>query len=84
MKGVSRHYKQLSTDLQPTVAGPPVPGRIHTVVLVSNLLAPTLRALAYAQSSDPATLRAVHVAVEHDDDSLPREWRSGGSRSPSS
>ena len=38
------------------------------MVLVSNLLAPTLQSLAYAQSTNPASLRAVHVAVEHDDD----------------
>ena len=74
MKGVSRHYRELNTQLQPSAAGPPLPGRVHTVVLVSNLLAPTLQALAYAESTNPASLRAVHVAVEHDDDSVPREW----------
>jgi amino acid transporter len=75
MKGVSKHYRDLGSQLQPSAAGPPLPGRLHAVVLVSNLLAPTLQALAYAESSNPATLRAVHVAVEHDDDQLPREWR---------
>ncbi len=66
MKGVSRHYSELDSQLQPSAAGPPLPGRIHTVVLVSNLLAPTLQALAFAQASNPASLRAVQVAVEHD------------------
>ena len=32
-------------------------------VLVSNLLAPTLRALAFAEATSPATLRAVKVAA---------------------
>jgi amino acid transporter len=75
MKGVSRHYRDLETQLQPAAAGPSLPGRVHGVVLVSNLLAPTLQSLAYAQSTNPATLRAVHVAVEHADDQLPQEWR---------
>ena len=36
-------------------SGVALPGRIHTVVLVSNLLAPTLRALAFAEATNPAT-----------------------------
>jgi amino acid transporter len=75
MKGVSRHYRDLGRQLQASAAGPSLPGRVHGVVLVSNLLAPTLQSLAYAQSTNPASLRAVHVAVEPADDSLPQEWR---------
>ena len=48
------------------------------MVLVSNMLSPTLQALAFAQASNPASLRAVHVAVEHGDDELPQEWRERG------
>jgi len=78
MKGVNRHYRDLNSKLQPSAAGASLPGRVHSVVLVSNLLAPTLQALAYAQSTNPATLRAVNVAVEHEDSRLPEEWRRRG------
>jgi hypothetical protein len=55
-----------------------LPARIHTVVLVSNLLAPTLRALAFAEATGPATLRAVTVAAEEAEDPLPAQWRQRG------
>ena len=59
-------------------AGVTLPSRVHSVVLVSNLLAPTLRALAFAEATSPATLRAVKVAAEEADDPLPREWEERG------
>lgn len=73
MKSVSRHYARLGEQLAPGAAGVGLPSRVHSVVLVSNLLAPTLRALAFAQATSPATLRAVKVAAEDIDDPLPRE-----------
>lgn len=64
MKAVARHYEGVSAQLAAPASGVALPGRIHTVVLVSNLLAPTLRALAYARATRPDTLRAVTVASE--------------------
>jgi hypothetical protein len=55
-----------------------LPAQVHAVVLVSNLLAPTLRALAFAQAAAPASIRAVKVAVEGADDPLPSEWEQLG------
>jgi hypothetical protein len=78
MKATSRHYRQVSRELAPGPSGVPVPSRIHAVVLVSNLLAPTLRALAFAQATSPATLRAVKVSVDDGEDPLPREWQARG------
>ncbi len=63
---------------RPSAAGVTLPSRVHSVVLVSNLLAPTLRALAFAEAISPATLRAVKVAAEEADDPLPREWQERG------
>ena len=40
--------------------------------------APTLRALAFAQATSPATLRAVKVADDADADPLPAEWVERG------
>ena len=55
-----------------------LPARVHAVVLVSNLLSPTLRALAFAEATAPATIRAVKVAAEGAGDPLPAEWEERG------
>ncbi len=78
MKAIARHYHSVTWRLAPTASGATLPGRIHGVVLVSNLLAPTLRALAYAQVTAPATLRAVTVSDDPSDDQLPRLWEERG------
>jgi amino acid transporter len=78
MKAVARHYRQLELELAPGASGVALPARVHAVVLVSNLLAPTLRALAFAQATDAATVRAVKVSAEDVDDALPTEWRERG------
>jgi amino acid transporter len=78
MKGVSRHYTRVGEQLAPSAAGVTLPSRAHTVVLVSNLLAPTLRALAFAEAMSPASLRAVKVAADEAEDPLPREWQDRG------
>ena len=78
MKAVSRHYARIGEALAPSAAGVTLPSRVHSVVLVSNLLAPTLRALAFAEATSPATLRAVKVAADEADDPLPREWEERG------
>jgi hypothetical protein len=78
MKRVARHYKKFESALKPGVIGAVLPAKVHAVVLVSNLLAPTLRALAYAQATDPATLRAVKISDEDVEDELPGEWATRG------
>ena len=78
MKGVARHYRQLNEELVPGASGVSLPARVHAVVLVSNLLAPTLRALAFAEALEPATLRAVRVSSDDVDDPLPDEWTARG------
>jgi amino acid transporter len=82
MKAVAAHYSQIGTELSPAAAGVSLPAQVHVAVLVSNLLAPTLRALAFAQASGPATLRAVKVSAEDVDDPLPAEWAQRGIRVP--
>ena len=78
MKAVSRHYARIGEALAPPAAGVTLPSRVHSIVLVSNLLAPTLRALAFAEATSPATVRAVKVAADEADDPLPREWHERG------
>jgi amino acid transporter len=78
MKAVAQHYRHLSEELAPAASGVALPEEVHAVVLVSNLLMPTLRALAFAQATAPATLRAVKVSAEDTTDPLPREWEQRG------
>jgi hypothetical protein len=78
MKSVSRHYRSVNSRLAPGAAGVALPGRIHVLVPVSNLLAPTLRALAFAEATKPDTLRAVKVSAEDVEDPLPDEWEQRG------
>jgi amino acid transporter len=78
MKGIRAHYRAVARSLAPTPSGVALPARIHAVVLVSNLLAPTLRALAFAQATAPETLRAVTVATGDDADALIRQWEDRG------
>jgi amino acid transporter len=78
MKAVAQHYRHISEELVPGASGVVLPEDVHAVVLVSNLLMPTLRALAFAQATGPATLRAVKVSSEDATDPLPEEWRQRG------
>src|SRR4051812_4799611 len=81
MKGIAMHYREVGRELAPTASGIALPARVHAVVLVSNLQAPTLRALAFAQAMSPASLRAVKVTDGETDavhEPLAEEWRERG------
>jgi hypothetical protein len=77
MKAIAGHYRHLAHALAAEPGGVAMPARIHVVVLVSNLRAPTLRALAFAQATSPASLVALQVVAD-DDDPLAREWVERG------
>ncbi|MEA2310720.1 MAG: hypothetical protein QOE28_688 [Solirubrobacteraceae bacterium] len=74
MKAIGRHYALLRAELAPAAAGVALPARVHGVVLISNLDAPALRALAFAQASAYASLRALTVADTGEPTELPEEW----------
>ena len=78
MKSIATHYREFTHDLQAAPSGVALPAQVHAVVLVSNLLAPTLRALAFAQATAPASIRAVTVAAGGADDPLAAEWEQRG------
>jgi len=67
MKAIHRHYDTVSRELasQEAEQGEIVlPSRNHSVVLVSKLHLPTLRALAYARATRPDVLEAITVNVD--------------------
>src|SRR4051794_15484846 len=81
MKWIATHYREVGSELAPPASGIAMPARVHAVVLVSNLQAPTLRALAFAQATSPASLRAVKVTDGETDavhEPLAEEWRERG------
>jgi hypothetical protein len=54
-----------------------LPTRVHTLVLVSKIHKPTLRALAYARATRPTVLEAINVNFDQDEtDALVREWET--------
>jgi len=78
MKTIASHYRHVERELAPGASGVVLPARIHAVVLVSKLNVPTLRALAFAQATAPATLVALKVSADDADDPLPTAWEERG------
>jgi len=76
MKGISRHYRAVSAELDVTVGDRPLlPSRNHAIVLVSRMHLPTLRAIAYATATRPSELEAVTVRIDDDDvQRLQEDW----------
>jgi amino acid transporter len=75
MTAIRRHYDRVAIELKPVPAGVLLPSRIHVIVLVSKLHAPTLRALAFARATRPSTLTALTVRTSAaETEHLMREW----------
>ncbi|MFG1813225.1 APC family permease [Kribbella sp. NPDC049174] len=80
MKGIRRHYttfsKQMAAEGDEQLM---LPSRVHSIVLVSKLHKPTLRALAFAKAARPYTLEAVTVDVDREEsETLQAEWDRRG------
>ena len=83
MRGIHRHYDKVAVELTPpqeleelTLT---LPARNRSIVLVSKLHLPTLRALAYARATQPSHLEAVTVDVDEADTlRLKEEWERAG------
>ncbi|MFI6826182.1 APC family permease [Kribbella sp. NPDC050241] len=80
MKGIRRHYNRVSEQMAVEGDEPlMLPSRVHSIVLVSKLHKPTLRALAFAKAARPYMLEAVTVDVDRDEsEALQAEWDSRG------
>ncbi len=80
MESIRKHYDRVAIEL---VAGEDesvtLPSRVHSIVLVSKVHKPTLRALAYARATRPTVLEAVTVDVDEDGTSrLIDDWERRG------
>jgi len=76
MRGIQRHYQNVALELTPGLDGPmTLPSSNVSIVLVSKLHLPTLRALAYARATKPARLEAITVDVDEGETlRLKEEW----------
>ncbi len=75
MKLIRKHYDSVSAELSDVEWDGVLPSRTHSIVLVSKLHNPTMRALAYARATRPDTLEAITVNVdEADTRALVRDW----------
>src|ERR1022692_2910072 len=84
MRGIHRHYESVAIELAP----PPdlvmtLPASNRSIVLVSKLHLPTLRALAYARATSPSHLEAITVDVDEAETlRLKEEWDRSGMAIP--
>jgi len=82
MTAIRRHYTRVSEEI--AAADAPgedyvLPSRVHSLVLVSKLHKPTLRALSYAKLMRSDTLEALSVNVDpQETKALQDEWQSHG------
>jgi amino acid transporter len=82
MTAIRRHYDRVSSEL--AVAEEPSeeevkPSRVHSIVLVSKVHKPTLRALSYARLFRSDTLEALSINVDPaDTKALQAEWHRRG------
>ncbi len=75
MRAINRHYARVSEQLQPDADVRMLPSRVHTVVLVSKVHKPTLRALAFARATRPDSLTALTVNVDDEETrALQADW----------
>lgn len=76
MKGIRRHYENVSKELRVDPEESRVlPSRVRSIVLVSNLHKPVLRALAFARATRPDSLVALTVNVDDNETrKLQEQW----------
>ncbi len=75
MRAIKRHYARVSEQLRPDDDVRMLPSRVHTVVLVSKVHKPTLRALAFARATRPDSLTALTVNVDDEETrALQADW----------
>jgi amino acid transporter len=76
MQRIHGHYEKVRHELATTEdERMMLPARVHTLVLVSKIHKPTLRALAYARATRPTVLEAITVNVDDAETAaLEAEW----------
>ncbi|QIG42877.1 APC family permease [Nocardioides anomalus] len=75
MRGIRRHYDNVADELAADEEDRIMPTRVHSIVLISKLNKPALRALAFAKATRPNVLEAVYVSIDPaDTNRLLEDW----------
>ncbi|MFD5749619.1 APC family permease [Streptomyces sp. NPDC127033] len=86
MTAIRRHYDRVSAEIaadEDSAADTVRPSRVHSIVLVSKLHKPTLRALGYAKLMRSDTLEALSINVDTaETKALKDEWERRGINVP--
>ncbi|MEU4493908.1 APC family permease [Streptomyces sp. NBC_00210] len=86
MTAIRRHYDRVSDEIAAEEERPDDyvrPSRVHSIVLVSKIHKPTLRALAYAKLMRSDKLEAVSISVDTaETKALKEEWERRGINVP--
>lgn len=87
MTAIRRHYDRVAGEIAAAEGGPGAdgvrPSRVHTIVLVSKVHKPTLRALAFAKLTRSDRLEALSINVDADETKqLKDEWERRGINVP--
>ncbi|GHE51355.1 APC family permease [Streptomyces vinaceus] len=86
MTAIRKHYDRVAAEIA-AVEGPSDdsvrPSRVHSIVLVSKVHKPTLRALAFAKLTRSDTLEALSISVDPaETKALKEEWERRGINVP--
>lgn len=75
MRKIRSHYDDVAEELAADEDDKVLPTRVHSIVLVSKLNKPALRALAFAKATRPNVLEAVYVSIDpRDTNRLLEDW----------
>lgn len=66
MRVIAHHYEQVDAELavEPDSSVRALPSRVHSLIVLTSVRKPVVRALAYARASRPSTLEAVVVDTD--------------------
>ncbi|MDO4919782.1 APC family permease [Kocuria sp.] len=79
MRSIARHYRAVDAELEvsPDSSVRALPSRVHSIIVVTSVRKPVVRALTYARASRPSSLEAVVVDTDRArTEGIVRQWQS--------
>lgn len=79
MRAIAHHYRAVDAELEvhPDSMVRALPSRVHSIIVVTSVRKPVVRALTYARASRPSSLEAVVVDTDRTrTEDIVRSWQS--------
>lgn len=79
MRAIAHHYRAVDAELEvhPDSMVRALPSRVHSIIVVTSVRKPVVRALTYARASRPSSLEAVVVDTDRArTEDIVRSWQS--------